>query len=280
MQGIEEREVNGIRVVRLHYTAAEDKRAEEWPEKTRLALGMSLRDWEREMEVNWAIASGLPVYGVDFVRDFHVAKQELLAFPQLPIYRGWDFGLQPACVWCQVDAFGRLNVLQEIVTWNGRGPQKQQGIEALCPQVTFISNRDYPNAEFVDFADPAGWQKAQSDEKTCVQIMHQHGIHPRQGPMTWTARRRAMVNILTKSIGGRAAMLLSPVCVMLIEGFGGAYRFEEIGETGHYKETVEKNAWSHIMNGLEYVVGGLFSVETVARKAKPRPKHRARHTGY
>jgi hypothetical protein len=270
MQGFEEREHNGIHVVRLHYEADPAKRKPEW--KANAQLGLSSSAWEREYEINWTIASGLPVWGQEFVRDWHVAKEPLLAYERLTIYRGWDFGLQPACVWAQVDAMGRLNVLEEMVTWTGKGAVIQHGIEWLAPEVVKASNDWYPGAEFKDWADPAGWQKAQTDEKTAVGIMNKHGIYPNPGPVTWTERRERMSHILNKAGGGRAAMLVSPHCTMIVEGFAGAYRYEQIGQTERYKESVEKNAWSHPMNALEYVVGGVF-------RQKGKSKYRGQRIG-
>ena len=170
----------------------------------------------------------------------------------------WN-GNTPACVWLQVDPMGRINVLAEAVTWDGRGQQVQQGIEEFCPVMIAKTNQSYPGLECEDFADPAGWQKAQTDEKTCVAIMNDHKIFPTPGPIRWLARKEAMVNVLQKIAGGRALLQISPGCRMLIEGFQGTYRFEEIGDTKTYKEHVEKNAWSHPMNALEYVVAALYT---------------------
>lgn len=257
MIGVESREKNGIAIMRLHYSADPEKRSEEWQEEVR--RGLSRRDWRREYEIDWHVASGLPVYADEFIRDFHVSKKELLAHEGKPIYRGWDFGLTPACVWCQMDPMGRLNVIAEHVTWDGRGDMKQMGIERFAPAVLLLSNEMFPGASFIDYADPAGWSKAETDEKSCVDIMHGVGIHPRKGPVTFTIRKRAMVERLGMQMGGRAALLVSNECTMMTEGFEGAYRYEQVGETGRYKDTVEKNAWSHPMDALSYVVGGLYA---------------------
>lgn len=285
MIGVEERDTqSGIHVVRVHYTADPAKRDEEALD--RLAVGMlggrKGRAWKREMEIDWTIASGLGVYSELFIREMHVAKEPLLAHKGLPLYRGWDFGLTPACVICQVDPSGRLNVLDELVTWTGRGGMAQQGIEQFCPVVTLRCNQDYPGVQWLDKADPAGWQKAQTDEKSCVQVMNEYGFYPAPGPVSWLIRKRAMVEMLQRLSGGRAQIVVSPTCKMLIEGFAGAYRFEEIGQTGNYKETVEKNAWSHVMNGLEYVVGCLYAPPVRSEEGSTRKRRRSYDgvTGY
>ena len=258
MQGLEYRDTaSGIRVARLHYTADPDKRTPEWLQSAKEGVPND-RIWRREYEIDWTVATGLPIYAEQFVRDWHVAKEPILAVPGVRMYRGWDFGLEPACCWGQLDSAGRLRIHAELVTWTGRGPVKQQGIEEFGPQVLQLSNEWYPGVEWTDYADPAGWSKSQTDEKTCVQILGKLDIHCRKGPMTWTARRDAMYQALKDAPGGSPKLMLSPDCTMLIEGFEGAYQFEEIGDTGRYKEVVEKNSWSHVMNALEYMVGGIY----------------------
>ena len=272
MIGIEERDTqSGIHVFRVHYSANPLCRTDEWKRAASIGVpgGLTGRDWRREREIDWTVASGLPVYADSFSRELHVAASALAAYPDRPIYRGWDFGLSPSCVWVQVDPMGRVNVLGELVTWDGRSEMKQMGLERFIPGVLLRSNEDWPNHDYKDKADAAGWQRAQTDERTCVQIMHGFGIHPTAGLVAFEARRRAVVGILDKMVGGRPALAISPTCQMLIEGFQGAYRYEEIGETGEYRKVVEKNAWSHPMNALEYVLGSLYAPAVEERSGEP-----------
>lgn len=278
MIGIEERDTNsGIHAVRVHYTADPEKRSEEWLIQAK--QGLSERHFRKEYCIDWTVASGMPVYD-SFIRSFHVANAPIKPIEGLPVYRGWDFGLTPACVFCQLDAMARLRVLACHVTWNGRGPMVQQGIDQFAEAVIVLSEQWFPRFEFRDYADPAGSQKAQTDQRTCFSIMNEMGIHPMPGPVTWTARKHAMVTLLGKQSGGEPCLSVSPVATMIVEGFDGAYKYESVGDTGRYKETVEKNAWSHPMNGLEYVVGSIYR-QRERKEWEPRRKiHRDRVTGY
>jgi hypothetical protein len=287
MPGIEERITEpGIRVVRLHYTANPAKRSQEWQREARTAY-VNDRDWEREMEINWAIASGLPVYADMFVRDWHVAKEPLRALERIPIRRGWDFGLTPACVFYQMDTMTRFNVLCVHVTWDGRGAMKQLGVDGFADEIVILSNDWFPGFEFVDYGDPAAWQKAQTDERTCAEILKSKKIYLKPGPVTWTARKTAIERVLSTAIGGRPQLCISPDCMMILEGFEGAYRYEQIGDTGKFKDHVEKNAWSHPMNGLEYGIGAMLSMarkrdedNDERRRPAKRKQPRDRFTGY
>ena len=93
-----------------------------------------------------------------------------------------------------------------------------------------------------------------------------------------------MSEALNSARGGRASLLISPECRMLIEGFVGTYRYEEIGETQRYREVPEKNAWSHPMDALLYVVGGVRTVGRDRREEREyrqkRWKNRDQITGY
>lgn len=270
MIGLETREHNGLRIARLHYTADPQKRTLEW--KAQAQEGLSARQWQREMEVDWSIAAGLGVYSEEFVRDWHVPSEPILANPDLPILRGWDWGLTPACVWCQVDHAGRVAVLAEVVVWNGRGDAKQRSVERFAPEIVLRSNEWFAGATFRDYADPAGWSKQSSDAKTDVQTVNVMGIYPEKGPVTFAERRRAMNDRLTQSILGKPALTISPDCTMLIEGFQGKYGYDQIGETGRYHPTVQKNAWSHPMNALEYVLGALFVPRGTGEEMQEKPR--------
>ncbi len=283
--GIEERDTaSGIHVFRVHYTANPLKRETKWQEDAAKGMvgGKAGKAWRQEMEIDWTVASGLGVYEDDFIREWHVAKSAMSAYANLPLYRGWDLGpthVSPACMIAQLDSMGRLNVLDEIVVWNGRGEVKQAFIDEFCDRVIVVCNQDYgPGFEWVDVADPASWvkQTVTSEERSAIEIMNRAGIHPRKGPVTFTLRKDAMHDRLTRAIGGRASIWVDPRCSMLIEGFAGKYCYEQIGETGKYRSTVEKNAWSHIMNAMEYVVGYLFVPNQRSRDEDDEERRRRR----
>ena len=277
----------GIHVVQLDLEADPAKRSDE--AQAAMFVGMSEPDIQREYKRNWRVATGQPVYAGQFVKSWHVAPEPLLAYPNLPLYGGWDAGpthTAPARIVAQLDPMGRINVLAEFYTWDGWGDAVTMDFDLFTEDVLLKCNADFYGADWIDYADPAGWGKStlhhMSEEKSCVDILRRRGVHPKPGPMTFTARKEAMNGRLRLAIGGRAAIWIDPSCHMLIEGFEGAYRYEQIGETGRFKPTVEKNAWSHPMNALEYIVGALFG-KTQQRERDPEPakqRRRDKVTGY
>lgn len=262
--GIEERDTeSGIHVFRIHYTADPMKRDPDVI--ARLAEGVpggtKSKAWRREMEIDWTVGSGLSVYGDVFIRDWHVAKEPLLYNDGLPVCRGWDLGAThqfPACVWAQSDAQGRIYVLREQVSWDGRTEPKAVSMLSFAETVASITKQFYPGAECMDWVDPSAWGRSMTDERSCADILRDYKIYPRRGAQTFTERRTHVESILSQAIAGKPRLVIDPRCVMLIEGLSGAYRYEEIGETGRYKPTVEKNAWSHVVNAFEYLISGVY----------------------
>lgn len=282
--GIEERVTEaGIRVVRLHYTANELKRELAWQRAAREGY-TSKRDWQREMEIDWSIASGIGIYTEDFDRDTHVANLPFEPGERQGILLGFDFGLQPACVWLYVTAMGCIRVFRETVTWDGRSEPKVQGIDRLLDGFQAVYGVRYAvNPLDRAYYDPAGDSRQQTDEKTCVQFIRSRlGVPCVAGPLTPEARREAMRAALGKNIGGTPFLQVSPTCSMLIEGLAGAYRYKQSGEgtSAIVSKDADKNAWSHVVEALEYAVGGLIG------RARGRPVRNARklrpigQTGY
>lgn len=251
---------NGWTTIRLHYTADPDKRSAAW--KKDAFRGMKARDIEREYEINWTIASGRGIFVDDFNRDLHVAKESIEPVEGRPLILMFDFGLTPACVAGQMMPTQRFNVLREWVTWDGRGEMKTQGMEKLIEKVCVDLNRDFNGYELEGYADPAGWKRSEADEKTAIDIilraLPQMILQP--GPVTFSARRDATEWVLCRMIEGQPMLRIDPSCVMVANGFGGAYKFSQIGEgeTAVYDNKPMKNAWSHPCEAVTYGLGGLF----------------------
>jgi hypothetical protein len=274
MIGIEERDtLKGVHVVCLNYRADPEKRVPDWATRTRFDLGLSTADWNMEYENVWQVSRGVGVYSAEFERAKHVAPGPLEYMPGLPMYRGWDMGpthISPACVVGQLDSLGRLNVLEEIVTWRGKDKPVPVDAGPFADLVNLQCSTNYPGADFEDIADPASWHKQTvvSEQKSAIDVLNTRNIWPNPGPMTFTARKEAMGTRLRAT-----AIIISPTCTMLVQGMLGKYCYEEIGNTGTYKATVCKNAWSHPMNGLEYITGSLYVPIPAGHYSLGAPQH-------
>jgi hypothetical protein len=136
----------------------------------------------------------------------------------------------------------------------------------------------FPGAKFKDFDDPSGHKKAETDRKSCRDILAEKGIYPQSGELTIKKRLEALSDRLSLLVKGQSAVVIDETeCPMLTEGLKGGYRYQEIGQTGRYSEDPEKNQYSHPMDGQCYVASRLESIVDddegrIMRRSKPTGK--------
>jgi hypothetical protein len=174
--------------------------------------------------------------------------------PGRRIMRGWDFGLTPACSLSQVLPDGRWLVFDEIIA-------EGMGADRFGDQVLEHCARAFKGkAEFEDYGDPAGNQRAQTDEKTCFEILGAKGIEIEEGLQSVAIRLESMRKPLRTIVNGQVQFVLHPRCKTLRKGFLGGYHFRRLSTTAErYSTEPEKhNIYSHIMDGTEYVATILF----------------------
>ena len=204
------------------------------------------------------IIKGKLVYN-NFRRKLHVAAEPLVWCKDV-IFRGWDnTGNCPAAVAVQIPTAMQPQVIHEWHT-------DREGIVDFTRRVMVDSNRMWPDAEYVDYADPAGTaqiSKRGGGFTSNATLMEEVGVEVESSEQNFTARRESVEQALGRIDG----LLISPTCVRLINGFMGGYHFPEIGTTGTHADAPEKNKWSHVHDGLQYVMVKLF------RAKKPRDEH-------
>lgn len=248
---------NGYRVLRLHCFADPIKRTDAYQKEA--AQGIPHDKFLREFHLVWRSFEGRPVYMDDWNRTFHVAKDFLRYAPHLPVIRGWDFGLTPACVFAQLMPDMKLYVLKELC-------EEEMGIERFLDQVKAKSHDWFPNCKkFVDIIDPAGFRRSETDERSCMTIMSGNPwfLKPVPGIQNPVARRNAVVKFLQRNIRGTPAFLVSPSCKTIINGFDGGYHFAKRRD-GSLREIPEKNAYSHPHDALQYICTRVFDVDLSA----------------
>jgi len=191
--------------------------------------------------------SGQPVFG-SFDRDIHVAKKPLIHIKLAthPLIIGMDFGLTPACTINQVDMQGRLLTFADIVS-EGMGILRFSR-EKLKP---LLANK-FPGMNVLIIGDPAGSQRAQTDEKSVFDILKAEGFRviPAKSNSV-VARVNAVDKFLTRTVDGKPGHLIDPSCVHLIPALRGGYRYK-IRQNGEADDKPEKNSHSHIADAHQY----------------------------
>lgn len=212
---------------------------------------------------------GRPVHP-HFDRTLHVAPKPLLPNRDLLLVLGADFGLTPALVLKQQDAFGRVITLDEIVTFD-------MGLERACEEKLIpLLRRKYSEFETFATGDPSGNNRSQSDESTCAEILrfYKRRYH-KSGTMPLISRvRLASTNSPVSRRGAtdkylvnkeNPAYLVDPSCEMTIAALSGKFMYKKTKD-GRHSEEVDKNDWSHIGEANEYA--DMYFAEGGRRKAE------------
>lgn len=174
--------------------------------------------------------------------------------PRLPVQRGWDFGLTPACVYSQLSPRGQWKIVDEQVATS-------MGVDRFSDQVLMHSSQYFPDSEFIDIGDPAGATRAETDERACFDILHSKGILIEPGLQTPTIRFESVRRPLRlMDDDGLAAFNIHPRCAMVRRGMMGGYHFRKIQLAGteRFAERPEKNAYSHPCEAMGYTATRLF----------------------
>jgi hypothetical protein len=238
---------DGVHILRVHYTADPMKREEKWLEEAK--VGTTEQDWLQEMEIDFTVTKGLPWYP-EFRVNLHVAPKPFSVIPGVPVIAGWDYGLTPATVFIQATATGRVIVhAPEIQSW-------ESGVVSHAHKVKAVMANYFQNNVVHHYGDPAGNQRVQTDEKTCVQVLREDfGILVKNGPVTFAQRDVPIRKLLGSLVLGEPALLIDPRNEWLIEALKGGYRRMEVQDI--ITDKLDDNKYTHIVDALGYAVSML-----------------------
>lgn len=238
--------INGFRVLRLHYSADPRRRTQEWREAERRKYGVA--EWNREQELIWESLDGKAVYGDFWSPEFHISKVPLGWNPKYPVCRGWDFGLNGACIFAQLFPHSRLLILREAVS-------EDIAFERFVEEVARLSSEWFPGARFIEFIDPTGRYRAGSDGRSYAGILASRPLGARHiinGANDMPARIKGVTDFLRETVKGIPSYLVDSSCETLIRGFNGGY-FYPFDAHHRLKEKPEKNFFSHIHDANQYL---------------------------
>lgn len=197
---------------------------------------------------------GLPVFRGSFRKDFHVVDSPLLPVMQTvnPLIVGMDNGLTAAAVLGQMDARGRVNILDECYVPEG----ETMGVESFLDKMLVpLMRSKYPfRPDNVLFSlDPACFQRSQVNEATIAQAVQARGYQVVQASTNNPERRiSAVEGLLNRQADGGPGLAISPTCPWLTAALSWGYRYKK-QSNGQFTPTVEKNHYSHIAEALQYL---------------------------
>jgi hypothetical protein len=211
---------------------------------------------------------GRPVHP-EFSRELHVAKSPIIPNRDLVLLVAADFGLTPAIVLKQQDAFGRVLTLDDIACFD---MGLERAIETrLLPLLAKKYKGGAKNGEYeiVVTGDPSGDTGAQNDETSCVDTFREYKRHLGKVRMASTnspvARRAGTDHFL--AMQGKPAYMVDPGCDATIAALSGGFMYKK-HKDGRHSEEVDKNDHSHIGEANEY--GDMWWHEGRRRKAEHR----------
>lgn len=192
--------------------------------------------------------AGKPVFQC-FERSTHVAKDVPNVLPS-PVLVGVDAGLNPSATIGQVAYDGRL-VVHDSITGNEGGMGALRFIrEKLKP---LLANK-FPGLQVTVIIDPAAFQRAQTDERSVADVFKAEGFAVRAAKTnSIAARLAACESYLTRTVGDKPALLVSPTADLLIKALAGKYRYKTNtkGETDDKPE--KSHPWSDIADSFQYL---------------------------
>ena len=205
--------------------------------------------WVKQfIEVQWGFSlDGKPVVPT-FNNQIHVSKKPLMVNPRLPLVIGFDPGVSSAMLFGQMDLNGRLIVLHELV-------QQDFGAERLCTERLKPTIRlKYPDMEIIIAPDPAANNRAQTDERSVVDVLKKHKFTVKFPDMNNQLQPRldAVEYFTTRLTSGGPALLIDPSCKMLIRSLTSGWRYA-VDKKNKRSPEPEKNQYSHPGDAFTYL---------------------------
>lgn len=205
------------------------------------------------------LRKGMPVY-INY-NDLTHYTDEVIAFDRSKtLFLGFDWGLWPSVVFCQMSDAGQLQVLEEL---DGEGVK--MGIEQLWTER--LRNKlvnDYAwgrGTQIFAVGDPAVGT-SQVDMNTCVKYLGTQGLEVVPCHTNDPATRQASVDAFLRATvtGGKAAFTLTKKTPTMRQGMAGRYCFELVANQvkATYRKVVDKNnPFSHLQDALQYICHAL-----------------------
>jgi hypothetical protein len=200
-------------------------------------------------------SAGQPVYQY-FRADYHMASSRLrpIINGTRPIVVGMDLGLTPAAVLGQQDPRGRALVYDELVSFD-------MGVQRFVrTMLKPLLLERFSGSPILVVVDPAGVQRAQTDERSAVDIIRAEGLKviPAKTNKV-SARLNAVDDYLMRQVDGDSAFLVDPRCTQLKAAMMGGYRFDK---NGKIDKTGAAGRHSHVAEALQYLMLHISSSST------------------
>jgi hypothetical protein len=203
------------------------------------------------------VSDGKPVYP-EYNDSVHSTLDDIE--PLSKIYVGIDFGLTPAAAILQITSTGRVQVIDELVT-------EDMGAMNFGRLLKQKLHREYRDCVVEIYGDPAGEQRAQTDEVTPFQILWNQGIEAYPCYTNdFTIRREAVADLMMRlDFAAQPAFQIGPKAKMLRKAHAGGYKYKRVQITGteRFQDKPDKGRYSHPAEALQYGILGAIGGDNV-----------------
>lgn len=188
--------------------------------------------------------------------------------PDQKILRVWDFGLNPAVLFCAVTPQG-LRIIRELV------PTNRPTLSQTITMVNHLCNTELSGKYFYDICDVAGNQTNRQTGKTDIEILRANGIEPSSEQVPIEDGIVNVQNLLDRPDG----LILDESCSYTIEAFeGGYYRKEDKTGLGKEMPPEQVHPYEDVMDCVRYVVWKYYKPESRQRSKEQKDfRQRARN---
>jgi hypothetical protein len=205
------------------------------------------------------VSDGKPIWP-EYKDDIHFSDTDFIPNITLPIYVGIDFGLTPAAAFGQLTNSGRMVIFDELVTFD-------MGAMSFGRLLKEKINHKYIKYDIEVYGDPAGEQRAQTDEITPYQILDNQGIvaFPTY-TNDFTIRREAVADYMQRlDFNGQPAFCITPGAPTIRKACAGGYKYKRMQVSGsdRYADKPDKGKYSHAAEGMQYMFLGAVGGDRV-----------------
>lgn len=175
-----------------------------------------------------------------------------------PIYVAWDPGLTFAVIWGQVDSYGRIIFLKELVRTGAH-------LGDVAKEVLDICARNFDGYEFIHVGDPYGSyrQVSAQQEPEYATLQRDFGISVQSkilGKIPPKDREKSRIHLLSNKMSERigaedtCALMVDPdECPILDRAFGGEYRRKTDVDGKVIDQIDAKHPYEDVMDCAGYI---------------------------
>lgn len=219
----------------------------------------------RELDINYLLSVEGRVYK-DFDYATHV-DASIQPVADLAIIRAWDFGLNPAVIFSQIDKNGYWQVIDEIVPDLHEKPT----IAEFIPQVLEYCKENYSDFQFKDICDIAGKQRSSQTGKTDIDWLISFGIAPHYNYVRVEEGINLVASrLICKDMEPKPVFCIHPRCSITIESFAGAYKRKKSASSSSDPPPAQEHPYEDVMDCIRYTAWQYFDAHTGKRLKRRR----------